>query len=407
MDKNYSPRIQGRDSVYLPVKLLICILIVSIQVVLAAESQVGSVAVGTTLPRKEAGKLIIQALGEYHNLNELIYQGAIYQPLTAIDLTEDGEMRMEMRIAIEEISARRFIRMWMDNISLNASREQRERLINEIQQFSEIYQHPFTRGDHIVFEYGAEEGITRYTHNDVLMGATHGREFFRLLLNVWLGDNPKSSDLKTALFATAANGIDTTAADKFYALSFDTTRKQAIASFIKAKQEEKLAAQHAEEALRLEQQKQEAAAALARAQALEEQRLAEEEERQRLQQLEEERLRREREEQEAIARARHAEEQLQLHNEYARSLNRWIGTYVVYPDAALRRGIAGRVEVEVVSDRNGNLVSQTIIASSGSNVLDRAAQETVENAAPMPAMPEAMEDETFTLTMPIAYILQD
>lgn len=370
---------------------------------LAADPGSAPAPAGESVPEQGSQKLIIDALGEYQQLNELIYLGAIYLPISASGFDDSGAMRMEMRIAAEEISGRRFTRLWLDSISLNASREQRERLIEQIRAFGDIYQQSFTTGDHIAFEYQPNARQTVFTLDDVRLGVIPGEEFFRILLSVWVGDNPKSSELKTALHESAAHGIDVAASDAFYALDYDDSRKQDLERAIAAEKREAREERLAEEA-RLQELKRQEEQALAQARAEAEQQRLAEEERLRQERLEAERLRKE---QEALAQARHEEQQQAMRHDYARELTQWIGKYVVYPDSALRRGIEGRVEIEVTSDRAGNVIGSEIVGSSGMQVLDRAADDIVMSAQPMPAIPGDLDGDNFTFVMPIAFILED
>lgn len=56
-----------------------------------------------------------------------------------------------------------------------------------------------------------------------------------------------------------------------------------------------------------------------------------------------------------------------------------------YPLSARRRGITGEVEVGFVLDRLGMAEKITVLAGSGHDLLDWAAQETVRRAQPFPA----------------------
>ena len=65
----------------------------------------------------------------------------------------------------------------------------------------------------------------------------------------------------------------------------------------------------------------------------------------------------------------------------------------------------GRVDVLIVSDRNGALVERTIAESSRIRVLDEGALAIVDKALPLPDMPEEMEGDTFSVTMPMKFSL--
>lgn len=68
-----------------------------------------------------------------------------------------------------------------------------------------------------------------------------------------------------------------------------------------------------------------------------------------------------------------------------------IGT-LNFPDEARRRHLSGSVVVTVEIRRDGSLASVTTIQSSGTQLLDRAAEQTVRMAAPFPGLPHTKDD---------------
>ncbi|MDQ7010379.1 MAG: energy transducer TonB [Mariprofundaceae bacterium] len=71
--------------------------------------------------------------------------------------------------------------------------------------------------------------------------------------------------------------------------------------------------------------------------------------------------------------------------ETAEQVRRHLEAHKFYPASARRRGITGEVEVGFVLDRLGMAEKITVLASSGHDLLDWAAQETVRRAQPFPA----------------------
>lgn len=51
---------------------------------------------------------------------------------------------------------------------------------------------------------------------------------------------------------------------------------------------------------------------------------------------------------------------------------------VKYPRLAKRRGVQGQVMVEVWIDQTGRQIKQTLLASSGTNILDKAALDAIK-----------------------------
>lgn len=74
-----------------------------------------------------------------------------------------------------------------------------------------------------------------------------------------------------------------------------------------------------------------------------------------------------------------------------------------YPRPAQEAHIQGVVQVRFTMDRQGRVLSFAIQKSSGVPLLDRGAQNTVMEAAPLPPMPPDFPGATLTLTLPIDF----
>ncbi|HVF34625.1 MAG TPA: energy transducer TonB [Candidatus Saccharimonadia bacterium] len=83
----------------------------------------------------------------------------------------------------------------------------------------------------------------------------------------------------------------------------------------------------------------------------------------------------------------------------------WLRRHQRYPRAARRAGIEGTAHVRFVIDRGGALRETELVASSGHAVLDRAALELLQRAAPYPALPRRVTSGEVELTLPVEYRL--
>jgi protein TonB len=72
-----------------------------------------------------------------------------------------------------------------------------------------------------------------------------------------------------------------------------------------------------------------------------------------------------------------------------------------YPPAA--GGKIGKVVVRFVLNRAGEVIDSALTKSSGNDVLDRAALETLRRASPFPRFPDAKPDTQDTYTAPISF----
>jgi periplasmic protein TonB len=78
---------------------------------------------------------------------------------------------------------------------------------------------------------------------------------------------------------------------------------------------------------------------------------------------------------------------------------------VVYPLAARRRGLAGRVEVELLLEPSGRVRDLAVVSSSSHTVLDDAAVEAVRSLQPMP-LPEHLPRRPLRVRLPVVFQLR-
>jgi periplasmic protein TonB len=87
-------------------------------------------------------------------------------------------------------------------------------------------------------------------------------------------------------------------------------------------------------------------------------------------------------------------------------VQQWLAQFRKYPRAAARAGYQGTVMVRFVLDRDGSLLASELIDSSGHALLDRAALELLDRAAPFPPLPSGSGLDEVELVLPIDYRLQ-
>lgn len=78
---------------------------------------------------------------------------------------------------------------------------------------------------------------------------------------------------------------------------------------------------------------------------------------------------------------------------------------VVYPLAARRRGLAGRVEIELLLEPSGRVRDVAIVASSSHALLDEAAVDAVRSLQPVP-LPEHLPRRPLRVRLPVVFQLQ-
>ncbi|MBD8889925.1 energy transducer TonB [Roseibium litorale] len=74
-----------------------------------------------------------------------------------------------------------------------------------------------------------------------------------------------------------------------------------------------------------------------------------------------------------------------------------------YPSAAKRKRITGEVYVSFTVKQSGQLSNVSVIRSSGSDILDKAALETVRRASPFPPIPPEAGRSSWPFRLPISF----
>lgn len=77
-----------------------------------------------------------------------------------------------------------------------------------------------------------------------------------------------------------------------------------------------------------------------------------------------------------------------------------------YPYPAKRARHEGIVKLRFVIDKEGNLLDYAITGSSGYALLDNAVIEMLKRAAPLPAIPDHLNQDQLTIALPIEFSLR-
>lgn len=93
--------------------------------------------------------------------------------------------------------------------------------------------------------------------------------------------------------------------------------------------------------------------------------------------------------------------------DYGNLLGRAIAKHKAYPKIAVMRGWQGDAMLELKIDRDGNVLSAKVRDSSGYEALDKQALEMVKKASPFPKPPMALSNNSFTITVPVSFKLDN
>lgn len=77
-----------------------------------------------------------------------------------------------------------------------------------------------------------------------------------------------------------------------------------------------------------------------------------------------------------------------------------------YPPMAQRRRQHGEALLRFTVARDGRVLAWTLDRSTGHALLDRAVEEMIRRASPMPPMPADMDGDRFELTVPVPFTLR-
>jgi TonB family protein len=86
---------------------------------------------------------------------------------------------------------------------------------------------------------------------------------------------------------------------------------------------------------------------------------------------------------------------------YLNAISRELNKHRYYPDLARPLGLTGVARFVVLIDRTGNLIAMQLLQSSGSELLDRAAERTIHDALPFPPVPADDPGDQIEITMGI------
>ena len=118
------------------------------------------------------------------------------QDSTAI-LAASGAKRMQMSILYKEVEAGKITEGWRNGFRANLDDAEFSRLEPRLDQFNALF--PSLReGDVINMDYLPERG-TELLVNGKPLGTIEGDDFFRALLQVWIGKHPADKSLKKGL----------------------------------------------------------------------------------------------------------------------------------------------------------------------------------------------------------------
>lgn len=91
---------------------------------------------------------------------------------------------------------------------------------------------------------------------------------------------------------------------------------------------------------------------------------------------------------------------------YGRLLAGEFAKHKKYPQVARMRGWQGTAQIRLQVDADGNALNPVVEQSSGKEILDNQALETVRNSLPLPPPPAILRGKPFSIVVPVVFRLE-
>ena len=343
-------------------------------------------------------------------------------------LLDNAEKRVQVRIVADRLSSRRFKRLWIEGMAINASAKELAIHSQSMADFSNFLKIKLVAGD--VFTIDRQAKNTVVSLNGSELGVIEDNRFFDVLLRTWIGPVPLSSDFRASLLTKGK--LDSTLEGRYKNTQPSEERVQLVAESLKPKELETAAApeksgsKKVDVALSPPKIAAPIPAPVAVVSAPEiaavgdaasppkpalKQETVENKPKptpvkrvvsapRRPSLLDESLLDEEEEDIEFTAAGLLAE------SLYISKLKRWTNKHIKYPSRALDKGWEGNVRLLITIDRRGEVVTTTVTEKPRYRDLEKAALKAVKKANPFPAMPEEVRGEKFRFSLPIVFVLR-
>ncbi|NVK39351.1 MAG: chalcone isomerase family protein [Gammaproteobacteria bacterium] len=127
------------------------------------------------------------------------YVGALYLENPSTDaqsiLDSEEHKRMVFHVMMKKVGARRIANALQEALVMNVTKEQHKKLGGEIEQMLSYFDGKMHRGEEAIFDYLPGKG-TQITINNEVKGIIPGKDYFRAMLSIWIGENPVGRTFK-------------------------------------------------------------------------------------------------------------------------------------------------------------------------------------------------------------------
>ncbi len=385
---------------------------------------------------------LINGVAIHSELGQESFIGALFTTTFSSSAKEilvaQEEKQLQVRILANRLSSRRFKRMWIEGLAINASASELENQAKNMAEFSNMLKVTLVRGD--IFAVQRSNDSVKVSINGSSLGEIEDVGFFDLLLRTWIGPVPLSSTFRRALLS--GGNTEGALVDRFNSINPSDERITAVAKALTAQREKEKenkksvaiaavpditpdiatpkidtapsikppvivqqpsipsASEPAEDSSTPVSSTE--PAELTAPKPAEGQDVA---------------LATTPDAQEPTEAApitdsiieddaeKFTAESLLSQQLYIAKLKKWTQRKIRYPQRSLEKNEQGTVRLNVTIDREGSLVKVDVTEEPKYGRLTKAAKKAVEKSQPYPAMPEDLNGENFEFSLPIVFRL--
>ncbi len=176
---------------------------------------------------------IINGLAIHSELGQESFIAGLFTSTPSTDALEillsDTDKQIQVRVIAKRLSARRFKRMWIEGMAINASGTDLSRQSQNMATFSNLLRVTLVEGD--IFSIQRTNDSVKILINGSTLGNIDDPNFFDLLLRTWIGNVPLSSQFRDNLLV--AGELDQALLARFNALQPQESRIVAVATALK------------------------------------------------------------------------------------------------------------------------------------------------------------------------------
>lgn len=360
--------------------------------------------------------LSLNGMAVFSELKRPIYLASLYLENPQADaegiLGSDEGKAMELTVTASRWSSRRFSEQFSKALLINNELDVLKRYDVEVIEFSGVLKGSLKQGDKVIIRRGSKaETIVSVNGTRLLKLDKPG--FYEMVLRVWIGARPPSTDFKNKLLSRSA---DPQLMDLYASLEPSPERVEIIASWsedeAQQEQEEQAVAVVASAAPAIAAATVAIAApeiaSAAPAAATAAPVSAQQEKARQAEQAVTAKI-------EALAQAQPEAveedqefdlvEQNKLLELYQHMVVRGILAKVKYPSVAVKRNLQGTAMLELTVNRRGEIISVIFLEETGHSRLDKAAKKAVADVGKFPAVPESLEGDEVSVKLPVKFIL--